>query len=283
MPTLPLPPGGAALHGGDLPVSDGSDVLAQFADAHRRPEAALVRDSLADAFSRIHITYQDESAALLAQLDPRRATGDALLELAIEHGVTLRTGEDLESLRARIFTSPDVVSPAAIVKAVNALLAPYTTMECELVEPEVDGWFVEDGTSTEWGAFLGTPGTQIRPHYPDRYYADDSAENGGFVIANNDPGGLIVSRGYPRNFHLRLPDIAASDADFAFCIDSSTEIMAISNGTNASGSELDGTVITFIFNSAQTSDEVYDAIVGLVESIKGQGVSWSALVDPSLV
>lgn len=283
MPTLPLPLGGAALHGGDLPVSDGSDVLAEFADTHRRPDTAAVRDAFVDSFSRAHVSYQDESAALLAQLDPRTTSGDALLQLAVEHGVTPGVGEDPEVLRARIFASQDVVTPNAIVNAVNALLAPYTTVQCQLVELEMDGIFIDDGTAAG-SAFIVTLGTINNPHYPDRYYADDTVENGGFSLSNNQPGAGLLSQGNLRSFHLRLPEIAASDDDFSFCIDADfTDIMAIFDGTQTDSAD---TTLTssnnFIFNSTQTSDEVYAVIVATVESLKGQGISWSAIVDPYL-
>lgn len=93
MPTLPLPPGGTALHGGDLPVSDGSDVLEQFSELHRIPGKAPIRDALVESFAISHTEFQDSAAASIAQSDPLRATKDHLVAKALEHEVVPLPGE----------------------------------------------------------------------------------------------------------------------------------------------------------------------------------------------
>lgn len=279
MPVLPLPYSGARLDGGDLPVSDGTSVLAEYSNAHKAPVTATVRDALNAAFAEIHKAYQDAVGEDFAQVDPLRATGDFLTELALEHSISPGVGESASSVRERIFNARDIVTPQAIVDAVNAIMAPYTSIQCQLVEPEMDGVFIDDGTAVG-NCFIYTEAIKADPHYPDRYYADDSAENDGFALTNNLPGGAILSAGYPRNFHLRLPELAASDADFSFVIDGSDEIMAIFDGSQDALADVSSN--NFAFDTSKTSDEVYALIVGTVESLKGQGISWSAYVDPYL-
>jgi hypothetical protein len=260
-----------------LPVSSAEDVLAELPELHRRPAVAPVRDAFCDAFADGYIAYQDAAAIAAAECDPTRAVGDALVSLALERGVARYVGEDIEDLRARMFATPDVVSPQAIVDAVNKILAPQSDTECEFVELELDGLFIHDGTVTTWDSFIGAT-----PRYPDRLYPDDATENGGLFIENNDPGGAIPSSGYYRNFHLRLPVLDAADEDFAFVIDTADLIMPIGDGTDVAGSESDGSVATSVFADTLTTEELYAAVVAAVESIKGQGISWSAYVDPGL-
>jgi hypothetical protein len=274
LPILPLPSGGAAIGGGDLPVSDATDVLAEFPEVHRSIDSAPVRDAFCESFATGFVVYQDVAHRAAAQCDPTRATGDYLTSLALERGVARARGELDEDLRARMFESRGVVSPQAIVDAVNRIIAPYTNIECEFVEPEMDGLFVHDGSVTSWDSFIGTD-----PRYPDRLYVDETTENGGLFIENNRPGGAVPSQGLLRNFHLRIPSLDAADEDFAFVIDSSDLIMPIGNGSDTSGSESDGSVATSVFFGGQTANELYDTIIGQVEAIKGQGISWSMLVD----
>lgn len=278
MPTLPVPSGGSNIHGGDLPVSDGNDVLEEFADTHKAPITSPVRDDICDAFAVSHIVYQDVASAALAQTDPVYATDDFLVSKALEHSVTPLPGEDPEHLRPRIYAVPEVVTPDAIVDLVNSLIAPYTVKECQLIEPELDGWFVSDGTPTTWDSFIGS-----QPRYPDRYYEDDEVENGGFFLSNNASGDSIVSAGFYRNFHLRIPPLDSADTLFAFVIDAADEIMSIGDGSDTSGAESDGSVATSVFaDGGLTEEELFAAIVGGVEAIKGQSISWSVLIDESL-
>lgn len=286
MPTLPLPAGGAALNGGDLPVSSGADVLSQMADTHRLPVTAPVRDALNEADACIHVAYQDEVASLIAQQDARTASGDALRKIASEHGITPAQNESDSALRLRIFGTIKVVAPQAIVDVVNALLAPYTTVQCQLVEPEMDGMFITDGTAAYDGAFINNPGSYSSPSYPDRFYPDDAALNGGFKLTNNDPMTAIVANGKPRTFHLILPELSATDADFMFVIDDmsptgATEGLFLFDGAQDTLADVGSN--NFAFNTAFLSDEVYNQIVAAVDSMKGQGMTWSAYVDPFMV
>jgi hypothetical protein len=272
MPTLPLPLGTAVLHGGDVPVSDEADVAAEFPRPHRTPTAAPVRDAFTGGWTAGFLEYQNIAARAAAQSDPLRATGDYLKSFAEEHSVIPGADESEESVRSRLFSAPDIVTPDAIVRGVDALLAPYTTKTCRFSELELDGFFVHDGTA-EWDSFVGTD-----PDYPDRYYDD---------LPHRLPGGAVPSSGYLRSFLLRIPALEDNDDAVSFAFDAPVSLVPsditddyegifVADGTG------DGTVGLSVYTSPQRADYLYAAIVGLVTSIKGQGFSWTLLVDPTL-
>lgn len=279
MPELPLPTGDTPIWGGDLPVTTSDDVLEVLPAPIRRPETAVVRDAFCEAFGEGFLEYQRRSEYAAAQCDPLRAEGLYLADLAEEREVVRGPGESEASLRSRLWLAPTIVTPDAVAAAVNALLAPYTTKTCKISEIELDGWFNYSGTEYD-GGFIG-----VSPRYPDRLYVDDAAENDGVYIADCEPGGCIPGWGLGRSFHLRIPVIDGDD-DFAFVLDPTdvddNDVMAIGDGSDTAGAESDGTVATSVFIDLQTAQQVYDLIAGTVDSIKGQGIVWSAYVDPSI-
>lgn len=246
MPLLPLPPE-TSLAGGDLPVSEAADVLAEFPRPQRNPESAPVRDAFAEAFAAGFIEYQSKAEEVAAQTDPLRATGIHLQARAAERGVVPGRSESESSLRARIFATPDIVTPESISDAVDAIIAPLTCHVCEL---NLDGWFVPaNGGTSDWCSFVGS-----EPNYPDRYYDD---------VTNGLPGGAVPSNGLPRSFHVRIPVVGTED-----------EFSAIGEFYAGAGA--------YVFADPQTAAGIYDAIIARVQAIKGQGISWSLVVDPTL-
>lgn len=223
MPLLPLPLGGAAIDGGDLPVDDAENVIAEFPKTHQRPPVAPVRDAFCEGFARGFIKYQDVAAYAAGQSDPMNATGDYLKSFAEEHSVIPGVDETEDSVHRRMFKAPEIVTPDAIVNGINAIIAPAT---CTLSELELDGMFIHDGSASAWDSFVGTS-----PNYPDRYYAE---------APERQAGGAVPSRGYPRSFFIRVPVIAGGSAD-----------------------------------------AIYAQVVAFVQSIKGQGISWSLVVGPA--
>lgn len=217
MPLLPIPVGGTNIAGGDLPVSDAEDVIKEFPKPHRRPAVAPVRDAFCEGWAEGFITYQDAAAYAAAQSDLLRATGDYLKSFSDEHSIVPLPGESEASVRARMFVAPNIVTVGVIIDGINAIIASLT---CTMSELELDGVFINDGTSSAWDSFVGT-----NPNYDDRYYAD---------IPERIPGGYIPSRGYPRSFFIRIP--------------------------------------------TGPSDDQLARVVAFVESVKGQGISWSLVV-----
>lgn len=266
MPSLPLPLGPSALTGGVLPVTGSADVLAEFPRPQRNADVAPVRDAFVAAFAAGFVKYQNEASRAALQSDPMMATGNYLKSFADEHGVIPGVDETEASVRSRLFTAPEVVTPEFIVAGVNALIAPHSPIGCHLSELELDGWFVHDGTS-EWDSFIGE-----EPDYPDRYYED---------LPYLTPGGAVPSWGYIRSFLLRVPPLEGSDDDFTFMLEDEDGVF-VNNGTDIFGSESDGSVAFSIYENPLTSDEIYKSIVGYVERVKGQGISWSLLADPFL-
>lgn len=267
MPELPLPTGDTCLTGGDLPVSDDTDVLAEFPRPHKNPAQAPVRDAFTAGFAEGHKAYQNIAARAAAQCDPMRATGDYLKSFAEERSVIPGASETEASVRSRLFQAPEIVTPDAIADGVNAILALYTDKQCTLSELELDGYFVHDGTAT-WDSFIGCD-----PDYPDRYYDD---------VPSLLPGGAVPSRGYSRSFLLRIPPLEDNDETVSYVLDFDDEGIYIGDGTDTAGSETDGTVATSAYVDSQFADDIYTRVVGYVESIKGQGISFSVVVDPAL-
>lgn len=259
--------------GGSLPVVDDSDVLKEFPRPHRNNDTAPIRDAFVRAFAESFLEYQDDAENTSAQLDPLRATGEYLRSIAAERQVFPVSGESEEHLRSRLFSAPSIVTPGAIQSAVNDILDRYTTKRCQVCEPLMDAAFLSDGIADAYdgGFFLDTP------VYPDRLYPEDAALNDGFFIPDNMPGDFILESEVPRTFLIRVPVLQAADTLFAFVGE-----MFIGDGTDAFGTESDGTVACSVYGDGLTETQIYDAVVGTVEVIKGQGMSWILWVDSSL-
>lgn len=282
MPDLPLS-GSTPLGGGALPVRSRLDVLALLPPDVRNSASAPVRDALIIALTAILQEYQRRSSRGAALGDVLRSTGTALEGLARDHEVYKQPGESDESLRARILGLTDLVTPNAIVTAVNAILEPHTDLRAKYFESELDQWFVTDGAAL-FDSFIFNTAAAASPYYPDRLYPDDEPENG-VAIANRQPlGAWVFSDALGRHFLLRIPPLEAVDDIGSYVFDSTVETdgMFISDGSDTAGAESSGAVISFLFTDQVLSDELYAAIVSVVELLKGQGIRWSAYVDPLL-
>ncbi|MDB4992598.1 MAG: hypothetical protein JWM74_30 [Myxococcaceae bacterium] len=286
MPLLPLS-GATPLGGGVLPVVTDADVLAVFPAEVRRAMSAPVRDGLVAALTEILKEYQRRASQAAALSDILRSVGTHLEALCAELGVFKQSGESDEALRARALGIPDLVTPTAILAAVNAVLAPWTAIEAKYFESELDCWFVEDGTAT-WSSFVFDDTAGATPHYPDRLYADDATENGGDAIDGREVlGAWSFADGIGRYFVLRLPPLESVDDEGSYTLDAlvtdaEDAMMFVADGSDTSGAESDGSVTSFVFTDQAFSDDLYAAIVSTVELLKGQGIRWQAIVDPLL-
>lgn len=282
-PPLLLP---APIDGGGLPVRSSADVLSTFPVEVREVEEAPIRDAIVAALVAIGRTYQRRSRQAVAQADPLRATGYYLDGLAGDSGVFAQMNEDTEDLRARLLGSPAIITPNAILDAVNAILAPYTTARARYFESEMDCWFISDGT-VEIESFVYDGVTGASPRYTDRLYPDDAAANGGDFLTRREVVGAWVFREVNgRHFVLRIPPLEAVDDDGAYAVefaDDDDGAFWIADGSDTSGAESDGSVVSFLFTGQDLSDDLYAAIVSIVETAKGQGMRWSALVDSTLI
>lgn len=255
-----------------VPVTSPADVKAELPTIIKQSQNAPVRDALTAAMAEMFKAHQDASKYAADQASVDRATGIYLAGLASDHGIVPASGESNDSLRSRIFDAPLIVTPQAIINAINAIVLPYTTVRPQIFE-EIDCNFITDDTASFDSSFVSA-----NPRYPDRLYEDDAAENDGYSRPQSQPGGFwTFGDEVGRYFVIRLPPLEAADEDFAFLEES-----FISDNTNASGSELDGTDITFVFGENMTADELYAAVVTAVEKIKGQGFRFQVYVDPEL-
>lgn len=270
MPTFPLPAPGSSIAGGDLPVTTGADVRAALSAELQAPTVAPVRDALTNGFAAGFLEYQDRATRAAAMVDPLKATGDYLRQIAEERGVVPTRGESEVSIRARLFSSPLIVTPDAIYTVVSSLLAPYTSKPVTLFEPDIDGWFISATGTPNWG-FTGTSA----PSHLDRLYPGDALTNGAFILGSS-PGGAIAAIGYSRNFCIRIPRLDAADTNFAFVSDADSGVFV------TDGTEVLSYGPAFVFGDSLTTDELYASIVGTVNAIKGQGITWTLFIDPTL-
>src|SRR5579883_2421506 len=114
MPSLPAPTP-LIPAAGDLVVSDSSDVLAVLPSFVRASDSAPVRDAIAAGLAAILRRHQELAGYASAQSDLLRATGLYLQGLCEDRGVFAQPGERDEDLRARALTTPDLVTPEAIL------------------------------------------------------------------------------------------------------------------------------------------------------------------------
>jgi hypothetical protein len=252
-----------------------ADVLAVLPAFVQRSDSAVVRDALASALVHIIRRYRQLSACAAKQCDITRATGIYLESLCAEHGVYKQAGESDQQLRARALTTPDLVTPTAILAAANTILGPYTAVGAQYAESILDRWFVHDGTAG-WHSFIGA-----QPQYFARLYPADAAANGGFVRPSSELGGAwAFSDQVGRFFILRVPVLTGVTNAHAF-VASDVAAPADARVFVGDGSSK-GAAGMFVYQSPSTAVAVYQAIVNAVSRIKGHSVRWALCADPKL-
>ncbi len=234
----------------DLVVDSAADILIEFPAPQKNPEVAPVRDAIAAAFAEGFIEYQDVSERAAGESDPLRATGNYLRGHAEERQIVPVIGESEPSIRSRLFASPLIVTPDAIVATINEVISP---LECKISELDLDGWFIHaSGDGAVWDSFVGA-----EPNYPDRYYDE---------MPELRVGGCVPSNNLPRSFHVRIPALQAQDEAYSYIGD-----------TYYVGDDLN------IFQDQTLSVDKYNTIIARVEKIKGQGILWSMLIEPGIL
>ena len=285
MPILPLPPldDGVPLDGGDLPVSSQTDVANEWALEIQEVPIDPIRDAIQCGQTDLFLLYQQDSSYAAAQSDPARAVDEYLDEILEERGCPRQKGQDNEDARAVMFATPPVISPVAIMAVANAILAPYTVIQCRYAERS-DGWFVGDGTTT-WSshvfALADSGGDLSTPNYPDR------PGN----LQRRPPGAMPNQDTYGRWFLLRAPDISSLDSELAAVFDGNQNEPKTGNETVASvggffvgsGSSITDLNVTYVFDFAATTvDDIYNELIGAVDKAVGFGIRWDLNVEPNL-
>ena len=257
------------------------DVLAVLPAFVRKSDEAPVRDALVVALLAILTRHRQLSGYSAAQCDITRATGIYLESLCREHGVFKQPGETDDQLRARALTTPDLVTPEAVLAAASTILSPFTAVGAQYAESALDRWFVHDG-SAAWHSFVGA-----QPQYFARLCRADAAANGGFVRPSSEIGGAwAFADQNGRFFVLRVPvltGLAQAHAFVAAAVSSPPGLASfVADGSNAGGSEAAGALGMFVYASPSTALGVYQAIVNAVSRIKGHGVRWLLIADARL-
>jgi hypothetical protein len=274
---MTIPALGAFVDGGALAVTDISDLVDVLPYFLKPDDPAPVRDAILAALLAIVLEWQNRSGYGASQADILRATGIYLDEIGLEHGV-FRQADELDApYRARILAVPTLVTPTAILAAVNAILAPFTPIQAQYCESVMDRWFVSAGDAG-WHSYIYDAADIPRsPDYYDRLYADNAAANGGFVRPNASPGcARVFDDTVGRFLFVRVPDLSPIDQQVAGIFDHLDQTgFFVGDGSSASNT-------TFIRDIGITSQGIYDAIVNSVLRIKGHSIRFSLYVDPYL-
>ena len=264
---LPTPIDGA------LPVSGAPDVL--WPETVRRSEDSPVRDALAESMADMFGAHQGASSYAAAQSDPTRATEQYLEIHTSDVGIFPQDGETSDELRERLFATPEVVTPNAILTIANAVLSRYTTAKAQICESVLDRWFVFDGDPASTCHSFVTDGTaSVTPAYPLRRYA--------YRPQRSPTGALPFADHVGRMFILRVPDIGAATSRSTFA-DDGTDNGATPRGmfvTDGNPANLYGR--SFLFSGLQTALSAYQQIANSIQQIAGHGVRWVLWVDPKL-
>jgi len=276
--TDPRPPIPGA---GPRPVITSDDVVAQLPDILRRAETDEIRDKLVAALTALIQEWQFGSDYAAAQADIARATGGYLAAAGEDRGAGASVGEDEEGFRARALKQ-GAADERSIVAGVNAILARYTTEQCQFVDAALDCWFVNDGTDGHgnpaiWNSYIGAG-----PSYPDRYFSDDVMNNGGVPRTDNcDVGGARLFKDtIGRSFLLRVPDLGFQQTDASFAYDG-TPLGDFYSQNEAGGFFVgDGSDTPSAgYLDATDTDPVagYGAIRNFVNLAAGESIRWSML------
>lgn len=273
MPVLPMPPE-SPLAGGDLPVSSVDDVLQILPAFLKQGDSHEVRDAILEALTAMMIKYQVLSEQAVAMSDVTRSLDSALIGLGEDRGVFRQESETLEEYRARILAIPNIVTPEAIIAAINAILAPFTDVEAEYSESVQDRWFVGTSADRDWHSFVWDATASDSPQYIDRLYEDDATDNSGYFRTNSNPGGArIYADTIGRMFIIRIPDLSSIDTLGSFPDSSSiADRFYIGPSGGMSAVRTIGTTMLDIFNT----------IVSIVSRLKAHSIRYMILADPKM-
>jgi hypothetical protein len=274
MPVLPVPQI-APVGGGDLPVTDESDIFSILPGLLKPSDPAPVRDAIISALTAMMLKYQELSSESVTYADVLRSIDSALTGLGEDRGVFRQEGETEENLRARILDIPNIVTPDAIMAAINSIIAPYTTIKAKYAESIQDRWYV-GASPKDWHSFVWNSTTNRPPFYPDRLYQDETSLHLGLFLPNLQPGGAqVYSDAFGRFFFIRIPDLSGIDQIGSFSNSASlpNRWFIATGGTGiASGVRTSGTTVSDIFS----------LIVTTIERLKGNSIRYAVLMDPKL-
>lgn len=265
----PLVPGA-----GPRPITSAADVAARLPRLLAEPVLDPIRDALVEALTSMLIEWEYRVDYAAAQSDPARAVRQYLTALSKDRSFGRARGEEDEAYRERAQRSQSVIEQA-VAAGVNVILAPFTNLQCQLVDRVLDGWFLHDGTDgagnpATWHSFIGSS-----PHYPERFYTDGLVDNGyareSAVVGGARPIGDTIGR----LLLVRLPNLGFQLRSTAIV---SAEGTAPTDGFFV-GDNLAPPGGAFLDASDLGADAVYGAIANFLNLTVGESVRWEILSD----
>ena len=250
--------------------------MSHLPDILLRPEVDEIREALVAALAALMQEWQYRSDHAAALSDPLRSVKQYLRALGRDRGVSKAISEDEESYRARFISQRQSVIESALIAGINAILSLVTTTECQLNDAALDGWFIHNGTDgnggpPKWHSFVGSG-----PNYPDRYFADDLPNNGGYSRPNSRVDACRVYKDtVGRLLLVRLPDVGFQlrDAALVFADGIVPELgFFVGDGTTTPGG-------AFIDSSSAEPAAIYRAIGNFLTATLGQSVRWEMTSD----
>ena len=253
----------------DLSAKEPSDPI-EVLPARYKTASKPVLDALSGAL-QAHMTAHDDAAGYAAaQSDVLRATERYLDGLAEDEGQVRASNELDENFRARIIAWNNVVTRSAIAETVSAGLSGITDGEAVLIDPILDGWYVDNGASV-WSSHVWTESGGGVPNYPDRLYT--LRPNSGLLDAQPIPDAAADGR----CFGILIPEIDNTIVELMWVGDLQGCRCFVEDGTAQNPGEM-----AFTSSYSLEPIEVCQAIVNSIESMRAHGVRWFLLDDARL-
>jgi hypothetical protein len=269
----PLVPGAAP-----LVVQSRDEVLAILPARYKSAISAPIRDALADSLLALLKECQYRGSYAAAQRDIGRATGEYLDGQVEDYSRARAQNEQDEPLRTRVLSTTSGVSFDSIRDAVNLVLSPFTSIECQIIDGILDRWFLGRGGSRNWHSFMGKT-----PSYPSRLYQHDAPQNDGIAKRGNDPGGPRIFRDtVGRMFYVRVPDLTPLNSSRVLIYGPTVTQPQRRGGGWFLGSGASPVNTSFI-GSGATALSVYIAIKNTVQTLIGHSIRWVMVSDRKLV
>ncbi len=201
---MPLRPGfpaswGLSVHA-TLPFESLADVLAimpGWAAQDVNPDP--VRDALAYAWLKAYAIWTSDSAAFAASLDPNYAVGSSLDLCGRQVGVARALNEDDTTYRARVLAGSSLVTPAALMAQVTAIVQSFrpTSVPYYWERPDDDPFVFANGSGGNDGWYVSSAAGPIASpeiEASDRQYAARGVQQPSYAFVWDtleDPAGPL--------------------------------------------------------------------------------------------
>lgn len=265
-------------------VSTTDDVLAVYPEEYKQADATPpVQQAVVGAQLEMHLQWQSDADYAAAQSNIASAAGRYLDGLVEDRGLARSATEQDEFLRARALAVPKIVTPLAILEAVNAILSSYTSAQSQYLESVIDRAYLRlvppndpEPPPQNYAAVLDTT-----PVSPMRLYPEDLAINGAARVQCSPGGMWLFGDEVGRYFVLRVPDLSALDDQIPVVYGPSAKPPAIAVGRMFLGNSLVASP-SFLYDNTSTAIDVYTSVASAVTAIVGHSIRWKMVSDPSL-